>query len=346
MFKLTKNQGFKALAAAGLSLAVLAPAFAGKTLDAIKQRGQVVCGVNTGLAGFSAADSSGNWSGLDVDMCKAVAAATLGDATKVKYVPLNAQQRFTALQSGEIDMLSRNTTFTLTRDGSLGLHQTVVTYYDGQGFMVPVKSKIKSAKQLKGQTVCVQSGTTTEKNLTDFSRANNLGIKPVVFEKVEAATGAYFSGRCVAYTTDASGLASVRNKEAKNPTDHIILPELISKEPLGPMVRRGDDEWFAIVKWVIYGLLEAEEYGVTQANVDQLKTSATDPVVQRLLGTTEDTGKLLGLDKEWMVRAIKTTGNYGEIFERNVGPKSALGLPRGVNNLWNKGGLMYAYPIR
>ena len=346
MFKLTKNQGFKALAAAGLSLAVLAPAFAGKTLDAIKQRGQVVCGVNTGLAGFSAADSSGNWSGLDVDMCKAVAAATLGDATKVKYVPLNAQQRFTALQSGEIDMLSRNTTFTLTRDGSLGLHQTVVTYYDGQGFMVPVKSKIKSAKQLKGQTVCVQSGTTTEKNLTDFSRANNLGIKPVVFEKVEAATGAYFSGRCVAYTTDASGLASVRNKEAKNPADHIILPELISKEPLGPMVRRGDDEWFAIVKWVIYGLLEAEEYGVTQANVDQLKTGATDPVVQRLLGTTEDTGKLLGLDKEWMVRAIKATGNYGEIFERNVGPKSALGLPRGVNNLWNKGGLMYAYPIR
>jgi general L-amino acid transport system substrate-binding protein len=346
VFKLTKNQGFKALAAAGLSLAVLAPAFAGKTLDAIKQRGQVVCGVNTGLAGFSAADSSGNWSGLDVDFCKAVAAATLGDATKVKYVPLNAQQRFTALQSGEIDMLSRNTTFTLTRDGSLGLHQTVVTYYDGQGFMVPVKSKIKSAKQLKGQTVCVQSGTTTEKNLTDYSRANNLGIKPVVFEKVEAATGAYFSGRCVAYTTDASGLASVRNKEAKNPTDHIILPELISKEPLGPMVRRGDDEWFAIVKWVIYGLLEAEEYGVTQANVDQLKTSATDPVVQRLLGTTEDTGKLLGLDKEWMVRAIKATGNYGEIFERNVGPKSALGLPRGVNNLWNKGGLMYAYPIR
>jgi general L-amino acid transport system substrate-binding protein len=346
VFKLTKNQGFKALAAAGLSLAVLAPAFAGKTLDAIKQRGQVVCGVNTGLAGFSAADSSGNWSGLDVDFCKAVAAATLGDATKVKYVPLNAQQRFTALQSGEIDMLSRNTTFTLTRDGSLGLHQTVVTYYDGQGFMVPVKSKIKSAKQLKGQTVCVQSGTTTEKNLTDFSRANNLGIKPVVFEKVEAATGAYFSGRCVAYTTDASGLASVRNKEAKNPTDHIILPELISKEPLGPMVRRGDDEWFAIVKWTVYGLLEAEEYGVTQANVDQLKTSATDPVVQRLLGTTEDTGKLLGLDKEWMVRAIKATGNYGEIFERNVGPKSALGLPRGVNNQWNKGGLMYAYPIR
>ncbi len=332
------------VAAAGTLLA--APAHAGKTLDAIKARGQVVCGVNTGLAGFSAADSSGNWSGLDVDICKAIAAATLGDATKIKYVPLNAQQRFTALQSGEIDILSRNTTFTLTRDGSLGLSQTVVTYYDGQGFMVPVKSKIKSAKQLKNQTVCVQSGTTTEKNLTDFSKANNLGIKPVVFEKVEAATGAYFAGRCVAYTTDASGLASVRNKEAKNPAEHLILPELISKEPLGPMVRRGDDEWFAITKWVIYGLLEAEEYGVTQANVDQLKTSSTDPVVQRLLGSTEDTGKLLGLDRDWMARAIKTTGNYGEIFERNVGPKSPLGLPRGINNLWNKGGLQYAYPIR
>ncbi|MFM7342051.1 MAG: cytochrome c peroxidase [Betaproteobacteria bacterium] len=279
-------------------------------------------------------------------ICKAVAAATLGDATKVKYVPLNAQQRFTALQSGEIDVLSRNTTFTLTRDGSLGLHLTVPTYYDGQGFMVPVKSKIKSAKQLKGQTVCVQSGTTTEKNLTDFSRANNLGIKPVVFEKVEAATGAYFAGRCVAYTTDASGLASVRNKEAKNPADHVILPELVSKEPLGPMVRRGDDEWFAIVKWTVYGLLEAEEYGVTQANVDQLKASSQDPVVQRLLGSTEDTGKLLGLDRDWMVRAVKATGNYGEIFERNVGPKSPLALPRGVNNLWNKGGLMYAFPVR
>ncbi len=346
MLKLNPKQGLLALAAAGLTLAAALPAHAGKTLDAVKARGQVVCGVNTGLAGFSAADSSGNWTGLDVDMCKAVAAAVLSDATKVKYVPLNAQQRFTALQSGEIDMLSRNTTFSLTRDASLGLHQTVVTYYDGQGFMVPTKSKIKSAKQLKGQTVCVQSGTTTEKNLTDFSRANALNIKPVVFEKVEAATGAYFSGRCVAYTTDASGLASVRNKEAKVPADHLILPELISKEPLGPMVRRGDDEWFAIVKWVIYGLLEAEEYGVTKANVDQLKTSTTDPVVQRILGTTEDTGKLLGLDKDWMARAIKATGNYGESFETHVGPKSALGLPRGVNNLWNKGGLMYAYPIR
>ena len=321
------------------------PAHAGATLDKIKKNGQVVCGVNTGLAGFSQADASGNWTGLDVDVCKAIAAAVLGDANKVKWVPRNAQQRFTALQSGEVDILSRNTTFSLTRDASLGLHVTGVTYYDGQGFMVTTKSKIKDAKQLKGQTVCVQSGTTTEKNLTDFSKANGLGIKPVVFEKVEAATGAYFSGRCVAYTTDASGLASVRNKEAKNPDEHVILPQLISKEPLGPMVRRGDDEWFAITKWVIHGLLEAEEYGITQANVDQQKSSQ-DPVVQRILGTTEDTGKLLGLDKEWMARALKATGNYGEIFERNVGPKSALKLPRGANNLWNKGGLMYAYPVR
>jgi len=333
------------LAAAGLALAML-PAHAGKTLDAIKSRGAVVCGVNVGLAGFSAADSNGKWSGLDIDICRAIAAAVLGDAEKLKYVPLTAQQRFTALQSGEVDILSRNTTFTLTRDASLGLHQTAVTYYDGQGFMVPAKSGIKSAKQLKNQTVCVQSGTTTEKNLTDYSRANALNIKPVVFEKLEAVNGAYFSGRCIAYTTDVSGLASIRNQEAKNPADHVVLPELISKEPLGPMVRRGDDEWFAIVKWVVYGLLEAEEYGVTQGNVDKLMKESTDPVVQRLLGTTEDTGKLLGLDKQWMARAIRATGNYGEIFERNVGPKSTLKLPRGANNLWNKGGQMYAFPVR
>jgi len=331
---------------AAMGTLAAAPAFAGKTVDAIKARGQVVCGVNTGLAGFGAADSAGKWNGLDVDVCRAIAAAVLSDPEKVKYVPLNAQARFTALQSGEIDVLSRNTTFTLTRDASLGLSATAVTYYDGQGFMVPVKSKIKSAKQLKGQTVCVQSGTTTEKNLTDFSKASGLGIKPVVFEKLEAAEGAYFSGRCVAYTTDASGLASTRNKVAKNPADHIILSDLISKEPLGPMVRRGDDEWTAIVKWTIYGLLEAEEYGVTQANVDDMKANSKDPVVGRLLGSTEDTGKLLGLDKEWLARAIKATGNYGEIFERNVGPKSALQLPRGLNNQWNKGGLQYAIPVR
>ena len=322
-----------------------APAHAGKTLDTIKSRGQIVCGVNTGLAGFAAADSSGKWSGLDVDVCRAISAAVLGDADKVKYVPLSAPQRFTALQSGEIDILSRNTTFTLTRDASLGLSMTVVTYHDGQGFMVPASSRMTSAKQLKNQTVCVQSGTTTEKNLTDYSRTHNLNIKPVVFEKLEAGTGAYFAGRCIAYTTDASGLASVRNKEARNPAEHVILPELISKEPLGPMVRRGDDEWFAIVKWVVNGLQEAEEYGLTQANVDQM-ASSTDPVVQRMLGTSEDTGKLLGLDKTWLASAIKATGNYGEIFERNVGPKSLLGLPRSINNLWNKGGVVYPIPIR
>ncbi|MFZ3218650.1 MAG: amino acid ABC transporter substrate-binding protein [Rhodoferax sp.] len=328
------------------ALLLTSPAHAGKTLDAIKARGQVVCGVHTGLAGFGAADSSGKWTGLDVDVCRAIATAVLGDGEKVKWVPLPPAARFTALQSGEVDILSRNTTFTLSRDTSLGMHQTAVTYYDGQGFMVPVKSKIKNAKQLKGQTVCVQSGTTTEKNLTDYSKANGLAIKPVVFDKLEAAESAYFSGRCIAYTTDASGLASVRNKSAKNPAEHLILPELISKEPLGPLVRRGDDEWFAIVKWVIYGLLEAEEYGITQANVDQLKATSKDPVVGRILGTTEDTGKLLGLDRDWMARTIKATGNYGEIFERNVGSKSALQLPRGLNNLWNKGGIMYAPPVR
>ncbi|HUL67021.1 MAG TPA: amino acid ABC transporter substrate-binding protein [Burkholderiaceae bacterium] len=342
------NKALKALVGglvAALGFGAL-PAHAGKTLDGIKQRGQVICGVNTGLPGFSSADTQGNWTGLDVDVCKAIAAATLGDANKVKWVPLTAQQRFTALQSGEVDILSRNTTWTLTRDASLGMHFTGVTYYDGQGFMVPVKSKITSAKQLKGATVCVQSGTTTEKNLTDFSRANNLALKPVVFEKLEAATGAYFSGRCAAYTTDASGLASTRNKEAKDPKEHIILPELISKEPLGPSVRRGDDEWFAIVKWVVFGLIEAEEYGVTQANVAKMATDSQDPVVMRLTGKSEDMGKLLGLEKDWLVNAIKAVGNYGEIFERNVGPKSALGVPRGLNNLWNKGGIMYAPPVR
>ena len=344
MFKQANKWVLGGLAAVAALAA--APAHAGKTLDTIKQRGSLVCGVNTGLAGFSQADSGGNWTGLDVDICRAIAAAILGDGTKVKWVPLNAQQRFTALQSGEIDILSRNTTWTLTRDASLGMHFVGVTYYDGQGFMVPTKGKIKAAKDLKGATVCVQSGTTTEKNLTDFARANSLGIKPVVFEKVEAATGAYFSGRCQAYTTDASGLASVRNKEAKDPAEHVILPQLISKEPLGPSVRRGDDEFFAIAKWVVYGLIEAEEYGITKDNVDKMLASSDDPVVMRILGKNEDTGKLLGLDKNWMVNALKSVGNYGEIFERNVGPKTALNLPRGVNNLWTKGGLMYAPPVR
>ncbi|WP_298236266.1 amino acid ABC transporter substrate-binding protein [uncultured Azohydromonas sp.] len=322
------------------------PALAGKTLDAIKQRDQVVVGVSTGVAGFSAADSQGRWSGFDVDFGRAFAAAVLGDANKVRWVPLSSQQRFTALQSGEVDVLSRNTSFTLTRDASLGLHQTAINFFDGQGFMVPAKTKVKSARQLKGASVCLQSGTTTEKNLTDFSRTHNLNLKPVVFEKIEAANAAYFSGRCQAYTTDASGLAAIRSREAKDPKEHVILPELISKEPLGPLVRRGDDEWFAIVKWVVYGLIEAEEAGITQANADKLKAESTDPVVQRLLGKSDDMGKLLGLDRDWLLRAVKAVGNYGEIYERNVGEKTPVDLPRGKNALWNQGGLLYAPPVR
>jgi general L-amino acid transport system substrate-binding protein len=320
------------------------PAQAGKTLDTIKSRGQLVCGVNVALAGFSAADSEGKWSGMDVDYCKALAAAVLGDASKVKYVPLNAQQRFTALQSGEVDILSRNTTWTLTRDASLGANFVGTIYYDGQGFMVKKALKVASAKDLNGATVCVQSGTTTEKNLTDYARANKLDIKPLVFEKNEAATGAYHSGRCEAYTTDASGLAAERTI-AKNPDEHMILPEIISKEPLGPLVRRGDDEFFAISKWVLNALIEGEEYGLTQANLDEKKTS-DDPNIQRILGTAEDMGALLGLDKEWAYRALKATGNYGEIFERNVGKNSPLKLERGLNKLWNQGGILYAPPIR
>jgi len=322
----------------------MSPAQAGSVLKGIQTRGQLVCGVSTGVAGFSAADSQGRWQGLDVDVCRAIAAAVLGSADKVKFVPLSAQQRFTALQSGEIDLLARNTSFTLSRDASLGLHTTAITYYDGQGFMVSAKSKIKSAKQLKGQTVCVQSGTTSEKNLSDYSRAHQLALKPVVFDKFEAANSAYFAGRCLAYSTDVSGLATVRSK-AKSSAEHVILPELISKEPLGPMLRRGDDEWLAVVKWVIYGLIEAEELGITQANLAQQKTSG-DPAVQRLLGAGDDLGKLLELDKQWLARALAAVGNYGEVFERNLGPKSALGLPRGANRLWSQGGLLYAPPLR
>ena len=343
---MSKNLVQRFAACVAVAAALAAPcAHAGKTLDGIRARGQLVCGVNTGLPGFSSADASGKWAGLDVDICRALAAAVLDDGQKVRYLPLDVPQRFSALQSGEVDVLSRNTTFSLTRDAAMGLHQTVVTYYDGQGFMVHVRSKIRSLRQLKGQTVCVQSGTTTEKNLAEYSRVNGLDIKPLVFEKVDAATTAYFAGRCAAYTTDASGLASVRSSAAKEAAVHAILPELISKEPLGPMVRRGDDEWFAIVKWVIYGLIEAEERGITQANVSQWKTSSQDPGVQRILGVTEDVGKPLGLRRDWLVRVLQTTGNYGEIFDRNVGPRSPLGLPRGLNQLWNRGGLMYALPL-
>jgi len=328
------------------ALATLAaPAHAGKILDGIKARGQLACGVSTGVIGFSAADSQGHWRGLDVDICRAIAAAVLGDANKVRWVPLSSQQRFTALQSGEVDILSRNTTWSLTRDAALGLHFTAVTYYDGQGFMVAKKSKVTSARQLKNAEICVQSGTTTEKNLNDYFRAQGAKVRPVVFESFEASLKAFFSGRCQAYTTDVSSLVSIRDKEAPKPGDYVILPEVISKEPLGPAVRRGDDEWFAIVKWLVFALIEAEELGITQANADSLRNSP-NPAVQRLLGSGDDSGRLLGLDREWALRAIKAVGNYGEIFERNLGSGSSLKLPRGSNALWTKGGLMYAPPVR
>jgi len=338
-----KHLVMTAVAIASVGLATTAQA--GKTLDAVKARGQVICGVNTSGPGFSNADSQGKWTGLDVDFCRSVAAAVLKDASKVKYVPLNSQQRFASLQAGEIDVLSRNSTWTLTRDASLGVVFTGINYYDGQGFMVPKKLKIDSAKKMNGATVCVQAGTTSEKNVADYFGANALKYKPVVFDTAEAITSAFFAGRCQVYTTDMSDLAGARTK-APNADDYVILPQVISKEPLGPSVRRGDDEWFEIVRWTLFAQLEAEENGLTQANVDQQKTSNKDPGVQRFLGASEDTGKLLGLDAEWAYRIVKQVGNYGESFERNLGPKSPVGLPRGVNNLWTKGGLMYAPPIR
>jgi general L-amino acid transport system substrate-binding protein len=328
-----------------LSVLALPPAHAGKVLDTIRQRGELICGVSNGVAGFSAPDAKGRWQGLDVDVCRAVAAAVLGNGEKVRFTPLNATQRFAALQSAQIDILSRNTSWTLTRDASLGLHFTAITYFDGQGFLVPTKLKLSSARQLKGAQVCVQAGTTTEKNLADFSRTHRLNIKPVVFDSYEAGFKALFSGRCQAYTADASALSSVRNKEAPKPSDYTLLPDLISKEPLGPVIKRGDDEWFAIVKWTIYALQEAEELGVTQAKASAL-ASSTDPSIQRLLGGGEDMGKLLGLDKAWALRAIQAVGHYGEIFERNVGKQSPLNLPRGPNRPWSQGGLMYSPPLR
>jgi general L-amino acid transport system substrate-binding protein len=346
------SRALSAVAFVGAALAATvglsAPAFAGQTLNAVKQRGSLKCGVTNGVAGFSAPDSKGNWSGLDVDTCRAVAAAVLGDAKKVEFVPLNAQQRFSALQAGEIDILARDTSWTLTRDASLGLTFTGITYYDGQGFLVPKKIKVTSAKQLKGATICTQSGTSDEKNAAEWFRAQNIPVKTLVFESFEASFKAFFSGRCQAFTTDVSTLAGLRNKQASNPNDYVILPELISKSPLAPAVRRGDDEWFTIVKWVPNALIAAEELGITQANADQLKASSPNPEVQRLLGSGQgqDMGKLLGLDKDWAYRAIKAVGNYGEMFDRDVGPKSVLGLPRGLNNLWNKGGLMYALPVQ
>jgi general L-amino acid transport system substrate-binding protein len=338
----------KKLTAAALTASALAlaagPVLAGPMADKVKAQG-LACGVSTGLAGFSLADSQGNFTGLDVDICRAIAAVMTGDAKKVKFVPLSAQQRFTALQSGEVDLLSRNTTWTLQRDTQLGLNFAPTTYYDGQGFMVNKKLGVKSAKELSGATVCVQPGTTTELNLADYFRANKMQFKPVVIEKLDEVEAAYFSGRCDVYTTDASGLAATRVSKAPNPQDQVILPEIISKEPLAPAVRHGDDEFFDIVKWTVYALLEAEEKGITSKNVDEM-TKSDDPTIKRLLGATEGMGKSLGVDEKWAYNAIKQVGNYGEIFERNVGKDSPLKLERGLNDLWTKGGLMYAPPVR
>lgn len=318
-----------------------AHAQASPTFDAVKAKGFVQCGVNTSLTGFSAADSQGVWKGLDVDLCRAVAAAMFGDATKVRYTPLTAQQRFTALQSGEVDILSRNTTWTLTRDASLGIEFLGVNYYDGQGFIVTKKLGVKSAKELNGATICVQPGTTTELNLADYFRANKLEFKPVVIEKVEEVNAAYFSGRCDSMTTDASGLASYR-LTAPNPADHVILPEIISKEPLGPAVRRGDGKWATLVKWSFNAMLEAEDLGLSSANIDS-KMADTNPSIQRFLGKSGDFGKMLGVDEKWAYNIVKQVGNYGESFERNITP---LGLERGLNALWKNGGLQYSPPMR
>ncbi len=320
------------------------PALAGAKLDTIKARGQLVCGVNTGLAGFALADSTGRWTGIDIDVCKALAAVLFNDANKVRYVPLNTQQRFTALQTGEVDILSRNTTWTLSRDTQLGLNFAATVYYDGQGFMVPKKLGVKSGKELDGAAVCVQPGTTTELNLADYFRSNNMKFKPVVIENLQEVNAAFFAGRCDVLTTDASGLAAVLTKDAPNKgADHMILPDIISKEPLGPAVAQGDEQWTDIVKWTIFALIEAEEYGVTQANVDKTAKDTSNPNISRMLGKTPGMGQAIGLTEDWVVRAVKAVGNYGELWDRNIKP---LGLPRGLNNQWNKGGLMYAPPIR
>ncbi len=333
-----------AVSAALVSLAFASVTQAG-TLDDIRAKGHLQCGVSQGLPGFSNPDQSGNWVGLDVDLCRAVAAAVFGNANKVKYSPLSAKERFTALQSGEVDILSRNTTWTLVRDTALGLNFAGVNYYDGQGFMVRKDLGVTSAKQLAGAAVCVNIGTTTELNMADFFRANNMNYKPVVFEKADEVVAAYDSGRCDVYTTDRSGLAAQRLK-LKDPNAHIVLPETISKEPLGPVVRHGDDQWFDIVKWTLYCMVEAEEYGLSSKNVDEMKSKTSNPQIKRHVGTEGDMGKSLGLPNDWCYNVVKQVGNYGESYDKNVGPETSLKLSRGVNAQWTDGGLQYAMPIR
>ena len=333
------------LYAAGLVMAGTVTAHAA-TLDTVKQRGQLVCGVSTGFAGFSTPDSQGNFKGLDADYCRAIAAAIFGDPAKVRFVALTAQNRFTALQSGEIDVLLRNSTQTYLRAVSIGLRIGPVNFYDGQGFVVKRDAKVDKVAGLNGATVCVAQGTTHEVTLGDYARAHNITWSPVVFERVDTMYQAFFSGRCDAMTQDASALAGAVATAAPNPADYQVLSETISKEPLGPFTRNGDEVWTDIIAWLHYGLIEAEELGVTAANADEMAKSSNVPAIQRLLGTSGELGSRLGLDNRWMVQAVKAGGNYAEIFERHVGKASPLKLDRGLNATWNNGGLMYAIPFK
>ena len=317
----------------------------GDTLQEVQSRDVLNCGVNTGLVGFAAPDASGNWTGFDVAFCKAVAAAVLGDPGKVNYVPTTGQTRFTALSSGEVDLLARNSTWTFQRDTDLRLDFIGINYYDGQGFMVRKDLGVSSAKELDGATICIQTGTTTELNLADYFRANNMNYQPVNIDSNAEGEQQYLAGACDAYTTDASGLAATRAAFA-DPENHIILPEIVSKEPLGPAVRHGDSNWGDIVRWTLYALIAAEEYGVTSANIDELARSSNNPEVQRLLGSSDSLGAMIGLDDEWALRAIKAGGNYGEIFAATIGEQTPIGLARGLNAQWTQGGLMYAMPFR
>ncbi|MBN2741297.1 MAG: amino acid ABC transporter substrate-binding protein [Rhodobacteraceae bacterium] len=329
-----------------LTAATLAAGVAGAaTLDDVKARGELICGVNTGLVGFAAPDANGNWSGFDVAICQAVAGAVLGDPSKVKYVPTSGQTRLTALGSGEVDLLARNTTWTFSRDTDLKLQFTATNYYDGQGFMVRKDSGVTSAKELDGASVCIQTGTTTELNLADYFKANNMSYQPITVDSNAEGEQQFLAGACDAYTTDASGLAATRAAFA-NPSDYVILPEIISKEPLAPAVRQGDDQWTDIVRWTVFALIAAEEYGVTSANIDELAKSTDNPEIKRLLGTEGDLGAMIGLSKDWAVNAIKANGNYGEIFAATIGEQTPIGLARGLNAQWTQGGLMYAPPFR
>ena len=332
-----------AICGAAIGFGAVASANAATTLEAVKAKGFVQCGVSQGLPGFSNADDSGKWTGLDVDLCRAVAAAVFGDAEKVKYSPLSAKQRFTALSSGEVDILSRNTTWTMTRDTQLGLNFAGVNYYDGQGMMVPKGLGVKAATELDGANICTNTGTTTELNITDYFRSNGMSFNLVAFEKADEVVAAYDAGRCDTYTTDKSGLAAQRTKMT-NPDDHIVLPETISKEPLGPVVRQGDSVWEDIVRWSLNTMIEAEEYGVTSANADAMKTS-DNPQIKRLVGAEGEMGAAFGLDNEWNLRIIKQVGNYGESYKRNIADTGIL-PDRGPNELWTKGGILYVPPSR